>query len=831
MDEFTPDDGLRGAVHRLLQDGPMALHVVVEHLDEQGELDWLREDGVEDDEMAYAVADVVTVADAIWSGPDDQLVLTEQLTTGLVLTHRITAEELEFEEILSTPDLVILDLNAYNSLRLATGGRLQEWPGDPVPGESRSALVGPEGWLEGFSAGDAVAFIRNGDAVRLELVHELGDGDREVELLGRAAEHRIAGGEGEEALPLVLDAMTLDPSSFRCPVRPLAELLKSAGLEQRGFSFGRAGEDWVSAGEEWRAHHRQSVLARWEISDCCEAAFDAALADFERYRQGVEPERTAASRHLGHGTVALALHDYVTGSGLGVDGHLGGFAAALVGGPQRRSAPALHLLALDAEDRGDLAVSEEKVRASLRADPDYGPAAFTLANYEIDRGHVDAAIALLRHPDLDPGEPTLQFLQEYRTNQSRAHPSAGRNDPCPCGSGRKYKVCHQNEKSVSISDRMGLLMYKVARYARAPEHRGILVSVASAASDPDAPDAMTALSEKLQDPLVFDFGLWEGGVAESYLVDRGELLPEDERVLLGSLIDQTRQLWEITEVDSGRRLVLRDTATGNVVRVDERAGSMGRPPGEYLLARIAHLHDAAQIVGAVMSIPLHLRDSALALVDGLPDAIALATWYGEATGFPQLANREGDRLVLCRVEVSTETPIADVESALHAALEHQADGVWAEMFELANEDRVVRGTVRREGSVLTVETNSEARSEHLVYLLRNLFPDLVTLSEEYTDPRKALEERSDTDVRIADLPDQRMTALLDQVIRQKEMEWVEEPVPALGGLTPRQALNDPTRREDLLALLREFEGYTIPEGAGGFNVERIRGLLGLPGPA
>jgi len=187
--------------------------------------------------------------------------------------------------------------------------------------------------------------------------------------------------------------------------------------------------------------------------------------------------------------------------------------------------------------------------------------------------------------------------------------------------------------------------------------------------------------------------------------------------------------------------------------------------------------------------------------------------------------------VLCRVEVSTETPIADVESALHAALEHQADGVWAEMFELANEDRVVRGTVRREGSVLTVETNSEARSEHLVYLLRNLFPDLVTLSEEYTDPRKALEERSDTDVTIADLPDQRMTALLDQVIRQKEMEWVEEPVPALGGLTPRQALNDPTRREDLLALLREFEGYTIPEGAGGFNVERIRGLLGLPGPA
>ncbi|MDR0375605.1 MAG: SEC-C domain-containing protein, partial [Treponema sp.] len=24
----------------------------------------------------------------------------------------------------------------------------------------------------------------------------------------------------------------------------------------------------------------------------------------------------------------------------------------------------------------------------------------------------------------------------------RAHPKVGRNDPCPCGSGKKYKQCH-----------------------------------------------------------------------------------------------------------------------------------------------------------------------------------------------------------------------------------------------------------------------------------------------------------------------------------------------------------------------------------------------------
>jgi hypothetical protein len=49
---------------------------------------------------------------------------------------------------------------------------------------------------------------------------------------------------------------------------------------------------------------------------------------------------------------------------------------------------------------------------------------------------------------------------------------------------------------------------------------------------------------------------------------------------------------------------------------------------------------------------------------------------------------------------------------------------------------------------------------------------------------------------------------------------------ALGGLTPRQALDDPTRREDLLALLREMRADT-PADALGMSAERIEALLGI----
>ena len=39
------------------------------------------------------------------------------------------------------------------------------------------------------------------------------------------------------------------------------------------------------------------------------------------------------------------------------------------------------------------------------------------------------------------GHPPEQMMQQLRTAEAKALPKVGRNDPCPCGSGRKYKKC------------------------------------------------------------------------------------------------------------------------------------------------------------------------------------------------------------------------------------------------------------------------------------------------------------------------------------------------------------------------------------------------------
>ena len=41
----------------------------------------------------------------------------------------------------------------------------------------------------------------------------------------------------------------------------------------------------------------------------------------------------------------------------------------------------------------------------------------------------------------EANEPVEKLMEIVRAEDAKASPQVGRNDPCPCGSGRKYKQC------------------------------------------------------------------------------------------------------------------------------------------------------------------------------------------------------------------------------------------------------------------------------------------------------------------------------------------------------------------------------------------------------
>jgi hypothetical protein len=74
-------------------------------------------------------------------------------------------------------------------------------------------------------------------------------------------------------------------------------------------------------------------------------------------------------------------------------------------------------------------------------------------------------------------------------------------------------------------------------------------------------------------------------------------------------------------------------------------------------------------------------------------------------------------------------------------------------------------------------------------------------------------------------PPPELAAFIAEHMAKLEDEWLDEQIPALQGLTPHQAAADPTRREDLIALLNSFDGFGREDGT--FDVDRLRRELGL----
>ena len=221
-------------------------------------------------------------------------------------------------------------------------------------------------------------------------------------------------------------------------------------------------------------------------------------------------------------------------------------------GPRDRSRVGPQIvLGMEAERRGESSAAEQWFLGAQRDDPDHPGPALLLVDYAIDRGDLARATTLLRHPALESGGTTLAFLHDIRRELEAPWRAVGRNDPCPCGSGRKFKACCARDPKVALSARTRLLAFKVSQFALADHRRARFVGVASSACDPDDPDLIEQMRSLAQSGVIADFVIWDGGLAEDYLEQRSDFLPADERELLEDILRSPRALWEVVGVDRG----------------------------------------------------------------------------------------------------------------------------------------------------------------------------------------------------------------------------------------------------------------------------------------
>jgi hypothetical protein len=145
-----------------------------------------------------------------------------------------------------------------------------------------------------------------------------------------------------------------------------------------------------------------------------------------------------------------------TAEGTSFGDHLARIADAAQS-PTERSA-ACFLKARRAEGGGYSAAAETLFGRVLAAQPRLHGALMDAAEYAACRGDARAADGYLRQVDHPVADALRTALGRLLVPPKTA---TGRNQPCPCGSGRKYKVCCIGKAVHPITDRVEALCAEV----------------------------------------------------------------------------------------------------------------------------------------------------------------------------------------------------------------------------------------------------------------------------------------------------------------------------------------------------------------------------------
>lgn len=817
---------------------------------------------------------------------DDRWASLPAVLAGRVFTHRVTGPEVEHDLLAVNPDLdPITMLTEHEQYQWLADGAPVRWvlPFDAdtlaersVPADvvgDHGALLFPPGYLSEreLGEGDVVALGLTGDGLVLQAAPEQA---ASPEALARLGQRLTAVLEEQPDEPELLDvavwtACADDPTLFTEPLPPLGAALDACGLVHDGEWLAEPGFDFP----QWWLDNRCAAIAQRhdltsdealsvlmivrlydQVAEICAAGMavheegeETALAAFAAELTD-RPEPSPADPDCDHDkdiadrariirrtmeflaepAVAQAVLAETMGSGSRGAAALGLFAEAFEPQAPRAARPALRWLLGKAHERfADITQAEEAYHAAESADSQWFPVLIDLARYASDRGDAARGLALLRRAGAPSDHPLVELLERF---QALPRSDLGRNQPCWCGSGRKYKKCHLHHEQLPLEERAAWLYQKAGMFLHEGPWRGAVVEAAQVRAQ--FAEGPYAVLHALDEPLVADAVLFEGGAFAEFVAARGGLLPEDERLLAEQWLLVDRSVYEIQHVQRGVCFEMRDVRTGDVHQVRERTASRTVQAGALVCARVVPAGDTRQIFGGIEPVALHERDELIELLDSKPDPLDLVAFLTRRFAPPTLCNTEGDPLVLCETTLRTGDP-----AALTAMLDqtYQCDDTpspeWTERITVDGTEWI-RATLRLDEQELTIHTNSEARHDRVLGTLRALDPTLTIVDQSRRPARDVREaaalaapSASDDEDSALEPADPAALAALDQFIRDYERKWVDEPIPALAGHTPREAAADPARRGDLIRLLDSFP--TSHDNPGVMSPDRLRIALGL----
>ena len=469
-----------------------------------------------------------------------------------------------------------------------------------------------------------------------------------------------------------------------------------------------------------------------------------------------------------------------------------------------------------------------------------------------------------------PYEAFPRFGVEGAAPPPPSRPRVGRNDPCPCGSGRKYKKCHlaadeaertEERQAAGEHDLDGALTRKLSAYAMARfsfEWRHFT-------ADFFDPEECLQLAVPWS---VYHYRVQGRSVAEWYLDEHGRKLSSPERGWLGAQQAAWLSVWEVIGVEPGKSIKLRDLLSHEERCVREVSGSRTVVVRDALLARVvdhegvallcgAHPRplppvDAAEVVRRARgrlrrkrAVPVErLRDEAFGryLIERWEEAVDELDLRAEIP--PELHNTDGDPFLFTTDHFALDPAArAEVDARL-AGMEgveaedgegddgREGDSVYVFLSAgnrmHASWENTVVGRASLTGAALRLETNSRERADALRARVEAACGGLLRhRAREHADPLSPPVQAAAGKIPPEPPPPEAEQLMLD-FKRRHYAEWLDTALPALEGRSPREAARTARGRDAVDVLLKDMENHEQRHaGRNAFDFGDLRRALGL----
>ena len=451
--------------------------------------------------------------------------------------------------------------------------------------------------------------------------------------------------------------------------------------------------------------------------------------------------------------------------------------------------------------------------------------------------------------------------------------SIGRNDPCPCGSGRKFKRCCATLNVVvepTGADRelaVGLL----ARFTD-PKHFEDEMAVASELfwgeeSDEDGPielgEDQMWLGGLFAEWCWFDFVSENGGtLAENVLDKHGSAFTPGGRRFVEACVAFPVRLTQVVSVNPGQSVVLRDLLDrSQQYDVRDRVGSEDLVTHDVLAARLVRYGDGPWIIeGTPCRLTVDDRDRLLPhikralrklrehdpdtppAIDRMLVSVSIAQFVVDRvlnSEAPQLRTTDGD--VISPSAIVFEVLNGDsVRHALDDAPDFEGEPaqqgqreeyVWFDDAANNESGRRVLAHAVLTGRQLRVETLSIERAARALARMAPLLGEAVKFAGLANESLEATKEMMalGSPPTGPTIPPAVAAAVERDWYEHHYREWLDQPVPALGGRTPRDAAKVRHLRGRLRTLVEGIENQAarLDREGRGFDVSWLREELGL----